>query len=76
MAVIELDRVAMPTSVLLRSFTPAHLQRSLQEVEVGTSLLVVGFPQGFHNWLHHLPVVRRPSLLLLSGYSFRGRATS
>src|SRR5882672_9488435 len=39
-AVIELDRAALPPSVVLRSFTPAHLQRSLQEVEVGTSLLI------------------------------------
>ena len=35
-AAIELDRGALPASVVLRSFTPAHLQRSLQEVEVGS----------------------------------------
>jgi hypothetical protein len=58
-ALIELDRAALPESVLIRSFTPAHLQHSLQEVEVGTSLLVVGFPLGFHDTLHHLPVVMR-----------------
>ena len=52
-AVIELDRAALPQSVVLRCFTPAHLQRSLQEVEVGTSLLIVGFPLGFHDALHH-----------------------
>jgi hypothetical protein len=46
-AVIELDRAALPQSVVLRCFTPAHLQRSLQEVEVGTSLLIVGFPARF-----------------------------
>src|ERR1017187_3631059 len=54
-AVIELDRAALPQSVVLRCFTPSHLQRSLQEVEVGTSLLIVGFPLGFHDALHHLP---------------------
>src|ERR1019366_9495382 len=42
-AVIELDRTTLPQSVVLRCFTPAHLQRSLQELEVGTSLLIVGF---------------------------------
>src|SRR5258708_29069045 len=58
-AVIELDRAALPESAVLRCFTPAHLLRSLQEVEVGTSLLFVGFPLGFHDALHHLPVVRQ-----------------
>ncbi|HZI31249.1 MAG TPA: serine protease, partial [Candidatus Binatia bacterium] len=48
-AVIELDRKALPDSVMLRSFTPEHLLPSLEEVEVGTSLLVVGFPLGFHD---------------------------
>src|SRR6185436_5777278 len=48
-AVVELERAALPPSVALRCFTPTPLQRSLQEVEVGTSLLVVGFPLGFHD---------------------------
>ncbi|HEX5400501.1 MAG TPA: serine protease, partial [Verrucomicrobiae bacterium] len=39
-AVIELERSALPPSVVLRCFTPAHLQRALDEVEVGTSLLI------------------------------------
>jgi hypothetical protein len=56
-ALIKLDRAALPASVLIRCFTPAHLQHSLQEV--GASLLVVGFPLGFHDSLHHLPVVRQ-----------------
>ena len=43
-AAIELDRGAMPAAVMLRAFTPAHLQHRLQEVTVGTPLLVVGFP--------------------------------
>jgi hypothetical protein len=28
---------------MLRAFTPAHLQHRLQEIKVGTPLLVVGF---------------------------------
>ena len=57
-AVIELDRSALPASVALRAFTPDHLQASLGEIEVGTALLIVGFPLGFHDTMHHLPVVR------------------
>ena len=71
-AVIELDRAALPQSVVLRCFTPAHLQRSLQEVEVGASLLIVGFPLGFHDALHHLPVVRQAVIASSFGVRFQG----
>jgi len=71
-AVIELDRTALPQSVVLRCFTPAHLQHSLQEVEVGTSLLIVGFPLGFHDALHHLPVVRQAVIASSFGLRFQG----
>src|SRR6185436_20057368 len=72
-AVIELDRTALPQSVVLRCFTPAHLQRSLQEVEVGASLLIVGFPLGFHDTLHHLPVVRQAVIASSFGLRFQGQ---
>ena len=71
-AVIELDRAALPQSVVLRCFTPAHLQRSLVEVEVGASLLIVGFPLGFQDELHHLPVVRQAGIASSFGLRFQG----
>lgn len=71
-AVIELDRAVLPPSAALCCFTPAHLQRSLQEVEVGTSLLIVGFPLGFHDALHHLPVVRQAVIASSFGLRFQG----
>lgn len=71
-AVIELDRAALPKSVALRCFTPAHLQHSLGEVEVGASLLIVGFPLGFHDALHHLPVVRQAVIASSFGLRFQG----
>ncbi len=72
-AVIELERAALPPSVLLRCFTPAHLQRSLHEVEVGASLLIVGFPLGFHDAFHHLPVVRQAVIASSFGLRFQGQ---
>ena len=72
-AVIELDRAALPASVLMRCFTPAHLQGSLDEVEVGSALLVVGFPLGFHDTLHHLPVVRQAVIASSFGVRFQGQ---
>ena len=72
-AVIELQRSALPPSVLLRCFGPEHLQGSLQEVEVGNSLLIVGFPLGFHDTLHHLPVVRQATIASSFGLRFQGQ---
>jgi len=72
-AVIELDRAVLPKGVELACFTPAHLQRSLDEVEVGRSVLVVGFPLGFHDTLHHLPVVRQAAIASSFGLRFQGQ---
>ena len=71
-AAIKLDRAALPASVWLRAFTPAHLQHRLQEVKVGTPLLMVGFPLGFHDTLHHLPVVRQGVISSSFGLRFQG----
>lgn len=72
-AAIEIDRVALPPTTVLRAFTPAHLQTSLREIEVGTSLLIVGFPLGFHDTLHHLPVVRQAVIASSFGLRFQGQ---
>ncbi|MFM2066078.1 MAG: hypothetical protein RLZZ584_987 [Pseudomonadota bacterium] len=72
-AALELDRALLPPTVELRCFTPAHLQRSLSEVEVGSSLLVVGFPLGFHDTVHHLPVVRQAVIASSFGLRFQGQ---
>src|SRR5437879_6170717 len=71
-AVIELDPRALPDPVVLRAFTPEHLQASLDEIEVGDSLLIVGFPLGFHDTLHHLPVVRQAVIASSFGLRFQG----
>ena len=72
-AVIEVDRQALPATVLLRAFTPAHLQDSLDDIEVGSPLLIVGFPLGFHDTLHHLPVVRHAVIASSFGLRFQGQ---
>ncbi|MGK9687280.1 hypothetical protein O6443_23975, partial [Salmonella enterica subsp. enterica] len=50
-AVIELERQALPEHAVYRAFTPAHLHRPTVPVEIGSSVLVVGFPLGFHDTL-------------------------
>lgn len=72
-AVIEIDRAAMPADAAIACFSPAHLQGSLQEVEVGGALLIVGFPLGFHDALHHLPVVRGATIASSFGLRFQGQ---
>ncbi len=72
-AAIELDRAALPPSVAMQAFTPAHLQSMLDEVEVGSALLVVGYPLGFHDVIYHLPVVRHAVIASSFGVRFQGQ---
>jgi len=72
-AAIEIDRAALPATAAYRAFTPAHLADAGAQVEVGTSLLVVGFPLGFHDTLHHMPVVRQAALASSFGLRFQGQ---
>lgn len=71
-AVIEIDRAALPPSTVIRAFTPQHLLGPTTAVEVGTPLLVVGFPLGFHDALHHMPVVRQATAASPFGLRFQG----
>jgi len=72
-AVIELERDALPETTVYRAFTPAHLHDPEDQVEVGTSMLVVGFPLGFHDTLHHMPVVRHAAVASSFGLRFQGK---
>jgi len=71
-AVLELQRERLPEGVVLRAFGPQHLQGELQEVEVGTPLLVVGFPLGFYDTRYQLPVVRHAIIASAFGVRFQG----
>jgi S1-C subfamily serine protease len=71
-AAIEIDRSALPETTVYRAFTPEHLHGPLDHVEIGTSLLVVGFPLGFHDTLHHMPVVRHAVVASSYGLRFQG----
>ena len=72
-AVIEIDRSALPATTAYRAFTPEHLLDALDPVDVGSSLLIVGFPLGFHDTLHHLPVVRHAVIASSFGLRFQGQ---
>ncbi|MGB7948526.1 MAG: serine protease [Candidatus Binatia bacterium] len=70
---LELERRALPETLLLRPFTAANLVEQLDEVEVGTRVLIVGFPLGFHDTLHHLPVARQAVIASAFGLRFQGQ---
>ena len=72
-ALIEIERGALPDTVVFRAFTPDHLVSDEDRVEVGSSLLVVGFPLGFHDTLHHMPVARRAVIASSFGLRFQGQ---
>ena len=72
-AMIELERDALPAQSVFHAFTPGHLHRPPARVEVGHSLLVVGFPLGFHDTVHHLPVVRQAVVASAYGIRFQGK---
>lgn len=72
-AVIELERALLPPSAVLHAFTAEHLTQSFTEVDVGETLLVVGFPLGFHDVRHHLPVVRHAVIASPYGVRFQGQ---
>lgn len=72
-AVLELDRAKLPPEAVLRAFTPAQLAAPGDGIGVGASLLVSGFPLGFHDALHHLPVVRQAIVASSYGIRFQGQ---
>lgn len=72
-AVIEIDRSALPGTTIYRAFSPQHLLTPGDQVEIGTMLQVVGFPLGFHDTLHHMPVVRHAGIASSFGLRFQGQ---
>ncbi|MDB6062230.1 MAG: trypsin [Verrucomicrobiaceae bacterium] len=72
-AVIELDRKALPPTAIYAAFNETHLYDPLKPIEIGSPLLVVGFPLGFHDTLHHMPVVRQAASASAFGIRFQGK---
>lgn len=72
-AAIEIDMSALPKSAFYRAFSPDHLPGASENLETGAPLLVVGFPLGFHDRLHHMPVVRQGAIASSFGLRFQGQ---
>lgn len=57
-AVIKINREQLPIGVIFEAFGPQNMLSEERVVEIGTPLLILGFPLGFHDTLHNLPVAR------------------
>jgi S1-C subfamily serine protease len=72
-AVLPIDRHTLPPQALYQAFTPAHLPDAQTQIALGASVLICGFPLGFHDTLHHLPVVRQSVVASAYGLRFQGQ---
>lgn len=72
-AAIEINRDRLPPDVVYLAFSPEHLVQQQESIEVGQSILVVGYPLGFQDNLHHLPVVRQAAIASSFGLRFQGQ---
>jgi hypothetical protein len=69
---IELDRKALGNHTFLEAFNIDHMVNASDEVEVGTSAVIAGFPLGFFDTLHKLPVARHALIASSFGIRFQG----
>ncbi len=72
-AVLELDRGEMPSGCVHAAFGPQHLPGDYDMFNVGDPLAIPGFPLGFFDTVHHLPVVRQASIASSYGTRFQGK---
>ncbi len=72
-AAIELDKAQLPLGAIVRAFTFDHLQGPLDEILLGQPVLIVGFPLGFYDTLHNLPVARHAAVASAFGVRFQGQ---
>ena len=71
-AVLELDRSALPEGTVLHAFNPDHVQGLSTGIQVGQAVSIIGYPMGFHDTVHHLPVVRQAAIASSYGLRFEG----
>ena len=72
-AAVEISRRAMPRNAVFRAFTRRHLTQDMESIEVGQPILVVGYPLGFQDNVHFLPVVRQATIASSFGLRFQGQ---
>lgn len=72
-AVLPLERSAWPDAPVIHAFTSAHLVDAYADIGIGAPVMIVGFPLGFHDAVHHLPVARMGAIASSFGVRFQGQ---
>lgn len=70
-ATIEIQTSRLPEGAVLHAFDKSHLDPQDEDVAIGDNLMVVGFPLGFHDTVHHLAVARSASIASAYGVRFQ-----
>lgn len=71
-AVVEIDQSALPPKATFKAFSPENIPPTVSSIGIGSSLLTIGYPMGFHDHVHHLPVARQSLLASAYGVRFQG----
>ena len=72
-AAIQISRKFLPDKVVYHAFSPEHLAIQQDAIEVGHSTVVIGYPLGFQDTLHQLPVARQAAIASSFGLRFQGQ---
>lgn len=70
---IDVDKAALPRNARIATFNQHHILQPSTHVEIGQNLLAIGYPLGFQDTLHHLPLARHASLASPYGLRFGGK---
>lgn len=72
-AALEIDQAAFPANAVISEFGEHHISGGADAIEIGTDMLIVGFPLGFQDTLHRLPVVRHAINASTTRFRFQGQ---
>lgn len=72
-AVLEIQGGTLPEGAAFNCFAPHNLVGPLERVEAGAPILVPGYPLGFYDTVHRLPVLRFGCIASSFGVRFQGQ---
>ncbi|MFO6419384.1 trypsin-like serine peptidase [Hylemonella sp. W303a] len=70
-AIIEIHACRLPAGTVLQAFEPSNLSSQGEDAAIGDTLMIIGYPLGFHDTVHHLAVARSASIASAYGVRFQ-----
>mgnify|MGYP001627325965 CR=1 FL=1 len=71
--VIEIDKAVLSPTAVVHPFRADRRAGAMDDIPLGAPVLVIGYPLGFYDTLHHLPVVRSGTIASAYGVRFQGK---